>query len=141
VIACFVVPAPHSTTVTAPSSQIVGQPLVLDCSVNTVRGIVSSVDIIWSTEGSDIETVSNISATILSDNSALYRATLAIALLRTTHENQEYQCRVVINTTPPVMDTGAVTLNVTGKYKSIHVYLLPLIFICSSYSRCFFCTI
>ncbi|XP_065889976.1 uncharacterized protein [Dysidea avara] len=107
------VPAPHSTIVTAPSSQIVGQSLVLDCSVNAVRGIVSRVDIVWSSEGSDIETVTDISSTILSDNSALYTATLTISLLSTTDEDREYQCRVVINTTPPVMDNGAVTLNVT----------------------------
>ena len=108
---------------TAPSSQIVGQSLVLDCSVNAVRGIVSRVDIVWSSEGSDIETVTDISSTILSDNSALYTATLTISLLSTTDEDREYQCRVVINTTPPVMDNGAVTLNVTGKYEAIHIYI------------------
>ena len=115
----FAVPAPHSTIVTAPGSQVVGQSLVLGCNVNTVRGIVSSVDIVWSTEGSDLETVSSISPTILSDNSALYSAILNIALLSTADENREYQCRVVINTSPPVTDDGAVTLNVTGKYKAI----------------------
>jgi len=61
-----------------------------------VRGIVSSVDIIWSTEGSDIQAVSNIYLTILSGNLVLYRAILTIPLLRTAQENQEYQCQVVI---------------------------------------------
>ena len=115
------VPIPHSVIPTAPDTQLVSQPLILDCGVNTVRGIVSRVDITWSVDGLVIEAMTGINATILSDNSALYSASVFIPELNTDDENKPYQCEVVINSSPPVTAARNVTLDVTGKHY-LHCY-------------------
>lgn len=114
--ASFAVPVPHSVVPSAPDTQIVSQPLMLDCGVNTVRGIVSRVDIVWSIDGVVIETITGINSTILSDNSAQYSASAIIPELTTDDEGRPYQCEVVINSNPPVITANNVTLNVTGKH-------------------------
>jgi len=44
-----------------------------------------------------------------------FRYSYTISQLKTTDEGKVYQCEVVINTTPPVMASGSITLDVTGK--------------------------
>ena len=108
----FPVPNPMSTFVTAPNTQIVGQPLSLECSATTVRGITSRVDIVWKTGNSILETIegTNVSS---NESHVMYKSSYTIPLLRTTDDGRVYQCEVVINTSPPVMATGSVTLDVT----------------------------
>jgi len=120
----FTVPIPHSVVPSAPDTQIVSLSLILDCGVNTVRGIVSRVDIIWSVDGVVIETITGINSMILSDNSALYSASVIIPEVNTDDEGRPYQCEVVINSSPPVMAASNVTLNVTGKYYIIIVNIV-----------------
>ena len=108
------VPTP-SVTVTAPNTQIVGQSLTLECSVTAVRGITSRVDIIWRRASMMLTRTDNISRTIM-DVSLLYTDTYTISQLNTTDDGREYQCEVVINSSPPVMATGSVILDVMGEY-------------------------
>ena len=102
--------------------QIVGQPLILQCDVATVKGITSRVDIAWSNNGSKLNDIRgvNISSTI--NNSVT--DTYVIPQLSTADENREYQCEVFIDAQLPVVATDSVILNVTGKYiiahKSLH---------------------
>ena len=56
---------------TAPNTQTVGQSLTLQCEVTTVRGITSSVDIVWSSGGTELERTNNVSSTTM-DNSLVY---------------------------------------------------------------------
>ena len=109
------VPTP-SVTVTAPNTQIVGQPLMLECSVTAARGITSRVDIVWSRDGTEIKRVEGVSVSSTIGNSVVYTDTCTILQLNTTDDGREYQCEVVINTSPPVMATGSVTLDVMGEY-------------------------
>ena len=96
-------------TVTAPNNQIVGQSLTLECSVTAVRGITRPVDVIWSRNGIELQrTELNITEEINTDP-------YTISQLYTTDDDREYQCEVVINTSPPVMATGSVTLDVMGE--------------------------
>ena len=110
----FTVPTP-SVTVTAPNTQVVGQPLTLECSVTAVRGITSRVDIVWSSDGTEIERMEGVSVSSTTGNSVVYTDTYIISQLNTTDDGREYQCEVVINTSPPVMATGSVTLDVMGE--------------------------
>ena len=50
-----------------PNTQIVGQSLTLQCEVTTVRGITSSVDIVWSSDGMVLQTTTNLTAAIMND--------------------------------------------------------------------------
>ena len=105
----LLVPIP-SVNVTAPNTQIVGQSLTLECSVTTVKGITSRVDIVWSSNGL---VVKRINGTFVSTSQTVYSAAYTIPQLSTTDDGRVYQCEVVINTSPPVMATGSVTLDVT----------------------------
>ena len=96
-----------------PNTQIVGQSLTLECSVTTVRGITSRVDIVWSSDGFNLDTVKDVNITLSEGNTVNYSVFYTIPQLSTTDDGRVYQCEVVINTSPPVMATGSVTLDVT----------------------------
>ena len=108
----YTVPTP-SVTVTAPNTQIVSQSLTLECSVTAVRGITSRVDVIWSRDGTELERMEGVSVSSTTDNSVEYTDTY-ISQLNTADDGREYQCEVVINTSPPVMADDSVTLDVMG---------------------------
>jgi len=105
------VPTP-SVTITAPNTQIVGLSLTLECNVTAVRGITSRVDIVWSRNGTEVGRLEGVSTT---GNMVMYTDTYIISQLNITDNRTVYQCEVVINTSPPVMVTGSVTLDVMGE--------------------------
>ena len=111
----YVISVPTPTvSVTAPNTQTVGQSLTLQCEVTTVRGITSEVDIVWSSGGTELERMNNVSSTTMG-NSLVYTDSYTIPLLRTTDESRAIQCEVVINASPSVMASDSVTLDVTGE--------------------------
>ena len=110
----YVVPTP-TVNVTRFDTQIVGQSLTLQCNVTTVRGITSRVDIVWSTGGTELDRMDNVSSTTIGD-SLVYTDFYTISLLSTDDEGRAYQCEVVINASPPVMASNTITLDVTGEY-------------------------
>ena len=99
--------------ITAPNTQIVGQSLTLECSVTTVRGITSRVDIVWSSNGIELKKGHFIDST--TNTSVIYIDTYTITQLNTTNEGQQFQCTVVISGLSVINDI--VTLNVFGKLK------------------------
>ena len=110
----FTVPRPDNVTVIAPDTQVVGQSLILECGVIAVRGIMSNVNFVWSIyNGPELMRVEGVYSTFTSYDSEEYLANYTIPLLSTTDDGRVYQCEVVINTSPPVMATGSVTLDVT----------------------------
>ena len=111
----FLVPPPEVNISINPSVPIVGQPLALTCTATAVRGITSGVDIIWrNTDGAELNRTNNTLPTMMT-TSPMYTDTYAILLLTTDDDDVEYQCEVVINTSPPVMDNDTFRLDVTGK--------------------------
>ena len=106
------VPTP-TVSVTAPNTQTVGQSLTLQCEVTTVRGITSRVDIVWSSNGTELERMENVLPTM--GNSLVYTDSYTISRLSTTDEGRVIQCEIVINASPLVMASNSVTLDVTGK--------------------------
>jgi len=103
-----------SVTIAVPNTQTVGQSLILECSVTTVRGITSRVDILWSSDGTEFERMEGVNVSSTTDNSVMYTNTYNISQLSTTDDGREYQCEVVINTSPLVMANDSVTLDVMG---------------------------
>ena len=77
--------------------------------MTTVRGITNRVDIVWKSEDREVDKVTGIKTNDSLEFTALY----TIPLLSTTDDGRVYQCEVVINTSPPVVATGSVTLDVT----------------------------
>ena len=101
--------------VTTLNTQRVGQSLTLWCEVTAVRGITSRVDIVWSSNGTELERMNDVSSTTM-NNSLMYTHSYTISQLSTTDDGRVIQCEVVINTTPSVMATDSLTLDVTGEY-------------------------
>ena len=102
---------------TAPNYQILGQPLTLQCEVTTVRGIKSPtyVIIVWSSNDIELERMPNASVSYI-DRSLVHRDRYTTPILSTIDNGRVIQCEVEINSSPPVMASGNITLNLTGKY-------------------------
>ena len=118
----YIVPTP-TVSVTAPNAQTVGQLLTLQCEVTTVRGITSRVDIVWSSGGTELQGMNNVSSTTM-DNSLVYTDSYTISQLSTTDEGRVIHYEVVINASPSVMASDSITLDVTGEinvYMHIHI--------------------
>ena len=101
---------------------------MLQCEVTTVRGITSRVDIVWSSGGMELERMNSVSSTTM-DNSLVYTHSYTVAQLNATDNGRVIHCEVVINTSPSVMATGNITLDVTGEhcitlYLAIYMLLL-----------------
>ena len=92
-----------------------GQSLTLQCEVTTVRGITSRVDIVWSSDGTVLRRINDTTATTV-NSSLVYADSYSISQLSTTDNGRVIQCEVAINTSPSLMATNDVTLNVTGEY-------------------------
>jgi len=111
-----IVPIPDTVNVTAPNTQIVGQSLTLECSVTTVRGITSRVDIVWSLRNrSSFVTIEDLNVTTESENSLLFESSYTVPLLSTDDDSSIYECAIVINAHTVVVASSDVTLDVAGK--------------------------
>ena len=107
---------------TAPNTQTVGQSLTLRCEVTTVRGITSRVDIVWSSGGTELQKMINVSSTMMS-NSLVYTNSYTISQLSTTDDGRVIQCEVVINTSPLVMANDTTALDLIGMFIVIVMYV------------------
>ena len=107
------VPTP-TVSVTALNTQTVGQSLTLQCEVTTVRGITSRVDIVWSSDGTELERMNNVSSTTM-NSSLVYTGSYTISQLSTTDDGRVIQCEGVINASPLVVVGDSITLDVMGK--------------------------
>jgi len=109
------VPSP-SVTIRSLSNQKVGDPLLLECNVTTVRGITSSVDIVWITNDKEVRRVSNMSRETV-DSHVVYSDTYNSngSLLSEDDHGTVYHCSVEINSIPLVHTTS------TFVGESVHV--------------------
>ena len=121
------VPIP-SVSVSILNNQTVGQSLTLECNVIAVRGITSIVDIVWSSNDTELNIIKRVNISSVTNNSVLYTDAYVIQQLRTTDENREYQCEIFIDTESPITAKDNAILNVTGK----HMYYYTLYFLHSS---------
>ena len=101
---------------TAPNTQIVGQSLILECNITTIRGINSRIDIEWSIGDTVLQKLEGISNTLTDNGSVLYKNIYNVSQVSTLDDSKVYQCKVVINTNPQLTATDSVTLDVTGTY-------------------------
>ena len=101
------------------SDLTIGDPLTLYCTVTAVRGISSSVDIVWTTGGRVVRSV-NDTTVAMENDSVIYIDSFKISLLSAIDNGREYQCTVVINASPQVYNSDTITLKFDGKYVSIN---------------------
>ena len=110
----YLVPTTYGLSLIAHHVQIVGQSLTLECSVTTVRGITSTVNFVWSRNGTVLKDESKLIEDFTIQNLDIYTDTYTISPLSVLDDGRIYQCEVVIETSPPVTATDNVTLDVTG---------------------------
>ena len=107
------VPTP-SVNAIVPNSLTAGQSLTLQCEVTTVRGITSRVDIVWSSGGTELQRMNNVSSTMIRD-SLVYTNSYTISQLSTTDNGTVIQCEAIINANSSVMASYNILLDVNGK--------------------------
>ena len=103
--------------VIAVNNQTVGQPLILECSVTTIRDINSRVDFVWISNGTELERVEGVTGELSTNNLAVYTDYYIIPQLSIADNNSLYTCEVIINRSPltSLSATGNITFNITGK--------------------------
>ena len=110
----FAVPSP-GVILKVPDMQRVGQLLSLECVVTTARGITSTIDIIWSSDGVEIKNTIGASVSGSNSSSTVYKDFYNILLLTTNEDGKVYNCKGAINSTPNLTAESNITLNVIGK--------------------------
>ena len=118
------VPTPKNISVVPHNVQTVGQSLTLECIVTTVRGVTSTMDIIWSHEDVVLKSKRNVSINFTTLYTASYTSAYIIPQLSTLDDGRTCSCEVVINTNPPITATGSIELNIIGKYNTYSYYLV-----------------
>ena len=99
----------------------IGDPLTLNCTATTVRGISSSVDIIWTTGGRVVRRVNNIMPVVGNDSVIIYTDTFEISSLSAIDNGRVYQCTVVINASPQVFSSDRFTLTFPGEHLCTYI--------------------
>jgi len=82
--------------------------------VTTVRGITSTVNFFWSSNGTVLKEEDKYTEDFTLQNLDIYIDTYIISPLSVFDDGRIYQCEVLIETSPPVTASDNVTLNVTG---------------------------
>ena len=106
------------------SDLTIGDSLTLNCIVTTVRGISSSVNIMWYTGGSVVRRVDNLTVAYTDNNSAIYTDLFEIPSLTAIHNRRYYQCVVVINATQRVYSSNVTRLSLSGEYSVYNLCIL-----------------
>ena len=109
-----IAPTPYGSSLDAHYPQIVGQSLTLKCTVTTVRGITSRVDIVWSSDGRVLSKEHGIEKNFITQNFAAYSSTYIISPLSVSDDGRTYDCETTINSELPVTAHDNVTLDVIG---------------------------
>ena len=103
---------PTVSVTTLDDISTVGEPFSLECNVTVARGIVGSVDIIWTVNGTVKRRVNNTVGDVGSDY-MLHRDVYTILVLQMDDNDVVYNCEAVINTSTPL--NGSDSITITGK--------------------------
>ena len=100
----------------ATTNPAVDQPLILQCIATVVRGITSTVDIIWTTGDTQVRRVNNVTASSNINSTSVYNDLFIIPLLDISNIGSVYQCEVLINSLPPITAKTDFIIPIPGMY-------------------------
>ena len=100
---------------TAVNNQTEGQPLILQCSVTTIRDINSRVDFVWISNGIVLRRVEGVVGEQTENSELTYTNHYIIPQLRPADNNTAYECEVTVGGRQLILVTGNIMLNITGK--------------------------
>jgi len=103
--------------VTADPTPAVGLPTTLNCSGTTVRGINTTVDIVWSRDDQMIRSAENVTLFNTSDNMLTFSDSYTTGMLNESANGTVFECEVRLANTSVVVPINY-TLDLTCKYIS-----------------------
>ena len=109
----------EATTISTPE---IYQPLILQCTATIVRGITSTVDIIWTTGNTQVRRVNDVTASSNINSSSIYNDSFIIPSLNLSDIGSVYECEVLINSLVPTTAITDFIVPVPGTYVPIHMY-------------------
>ena len=109
-------------SISAPNNLTTGQPLRMDCTMVAVRGITSTVDIVWYGSGGQLRNASDVTATIINGATSLYRDSFNISSLTRHYDGSLYFCAAIIYSEPSLFIYSSIRLNVTCKFTIKYTY-------------------
>ena len=102
------------------------QPLILQCVATIVRGITSTVDIIWTTGDTQVRRVNNVTASSNINSTSEYNDSFIIPSLNISDIGSVYQCEVLINSILPTTGKANFTISIPGTvctYMCTYIYV------------------
>ena len=105
-----------SVEIMATSIPSIDQPFVLQCAATIVRGITSTVDIVWTTNNTQVRRVSNVTASSNINSSSIYNDFFIIPSLNLSDIGSVYECEVLINSVLPTTAKTYFTVSSPGTY-------------------------
>ena len=103
--------APFEINITVRNVQQVGNPLTLDCGIKEINVTNSPLEIVWTTDTTILQRTN-----VTPNGSSVYTNSYTITQLTTSDHGRVIQC-IANRTTPPVIDSSNIILNVIGKLK------------------------
>ena len=92
------------------------QPLILQCNATIVRGITSTVDIIWTTDNTLVRRVNNVIASSYINSLSIYNDSFIIPSLDISDIENTYQCEVLVNSVLPTSAKADIVIPIPGTY-------------------------
>jgi len=117
------VPSTYVLNVDVHHTQIVGQSVILECILTTVQGITSAINFVWRSNGVVLKEEEKLNASYTTQGLNIYSSKYTISPLSTADSDRTYQCEVVVSSSPPVMASENITLDVTGKLTFVNFRL------------------
>ena len=87
----------YTNGITTANIPTIYQPLTLQCTATIVRDITSTVDIIWTTEDTQVRRVNNVTASSNINYTSVYNDSIIIPSLNISDIGDVYQCEVLVN--------------------------------------------
>ena len=95
---------------------VIYQPLILQCTATIVRGITSTVDIIWTTGNTQVRRINNVTASSNINSSSIYNDSFIIPSLNLNDIGSVYECEVLINSVLPTTAKTDFVVPIPGTY-------------------------
>ena len=107
----------------AVSIPAINQPLILQCTATIVRGITSTVDIIWTTGDTQVRRVNDVTASSNINSTSVYYDSFIIPSLNISDIGSVYQCEVLVNSIVPTTANADFTIPIPGSCLCTYVII------------------
>ena len=90
--------------------------MILQCNANVIKGNATTIDIIWTTDNTQVRRVNNVTASSYIDSSAIYNDSFIIPSLNISDIGIVYECEILVNSVLPSSAKTDVVIPIPGKY-------------------------